>query len=32
MMLLTGLIVLAWLTCIVAGAMALAWLYRRFGN
>ena len=30
-MLLTSLIVLTWLTVIVAGALAVAWIYRRFG-
>ena len=31
-MLLTSLIVLTWLTTIVAGALAVAWIYRRFGD
>ncbi len=31
-MLITSLIVLTWLAAIVAGALAVAWIYRRFGN
>jgi hypothetical protein len=31
-MLLTSLIVLTWLAVIVVGALAVAWIYRRFGD
>jgi hypothetical protein len=32
MTLLAGLIVLTWLAAIVAGALAVTWIYRRFGE